>query len=107
MNDLEITASFYDLHKQGMMTANDVMQTGIDSIDKALGKGYAAKHPELIAAFMQAAISDMNNSIQTKLYCHALKQITEAMNALASEVGDLPRVTYDLFGDLMRPNRPA
>ena len=44
------------------MTAGEYLQHAIVEIDKELGDGYAAKHPELIAAFIQVAAMDFQTS---------------------------------------------
>jgi hypothetical protein len=40
---------------RGRAAAEDFLDHAIKDIDDYLGKGYAAKHPELIAAYMQTA----------------------------------------------------
>lgn len=44
--------------EQAVGTTSLYLRQAIAEIDQALGEGYAAKHPELIAGFMQAAASD-------------------------------------------------
>lgn len=51
------------LMRQAPMTANSYLMEAIASIDKALGAGYAAAHPELIASFIQASALDFGASI--------------------------------------------
>ncbi len=63
--------------RQASMTAHDYFHAAIDAIDKRLGDGYAAKHPELIAAFMQTAARDFQTSITTQ----AMQEIAEALEA--------------------------
>jgi len=49
--------------KQAAMTAHEYMRYAIHNIDSLLGKGYAAKHPELIVAFMQTCVTDYNSTM--------------------------------------------
>jgi hypothetical protein len=44
--------------EQGWMTADHYLMHAIDEIDKRLGEGFAKKHPELLAAFIQTAAID-------------------------------------------------
>jgi hypothetical protein len=53
-----ITADSYTLMQQASMTAHDYLLAAVRDIDAILGDGYAAKHPELIGAFMQTAALD-------------------------------------------------
>jgi hypothetical protein len=53
-----ITADTHTLMQQASMTADDYMGQAISRIDRHLGDGYAAKHPELIGAFIQTAALD-------------------------------------------------
>jgi hypothetical protein len=55
------------LLRQAPMTAHDYMMHAISDIDELLGKGYAAKHPELIAAYMQTAAIDFATGIAVNL----------------------------------------
>ena len=48
--------------RQAWMTASEYLQHAIVEIDKELGDGYAAKHPELITAFIQVAAMDFQTS---------------------------------------------
>lgn len=62
MLDVEITNNDYAM-RQACMTAEHYVWNGIDSIDKYLGEGYAAKHPELLAAFMRTAARDLHTTM--------------------------------------------
>ena len=53
-----VTADFATLTRQAGMTADEYLGDAIQSIDARLGAGYAAKHPELIGAFMQTCAAD-------------------------------------------------
>lgn len=46
------------LMKQAADTAGSYMARARDAIDESFGEGYAAAHPELVGAFMQAAAAD-------------------------------------------------
>jgi hypothetical protein len=50
--NLRITADADTLLRQAGHTAEHYLGDALESIDRRLGAGYAAKHPDLIAAFM-------------------------------------------------------
>lgn len=56
-------------------TAGVYLEQAIRCIDGHLGDGYAAKHPELIAAMVSAQASDFNNC----LLATAVWEVAEAM----------------------------
>jgi len=61
------------LMRQASITAHEYLTQAIARIDEDLGKGYAAEHPELIAAFMNTAVRDF-----TAMYLHqALEELAE------------------------------
>lgn len=62
MSDQTISAGFSDLMRQSWQTAHEYLIHAVENIDLELGKGYAAKHPELIAAFMQVAAVDFQTA---------------------------------------------
>jgi DNA-binding phage protein len=61
-----ITASAETLMKQAALTADYYLSQAIEDIDNRLGEGFAGKHPELIAAYMQAAAADCSAAIVAK-----------------------------------------
>jgi hypothetical protein len=62
--------------RQAPMTAHVYLLSAIDHIDQHLGKGYAAKHPELIGAFMQTAALDFGASFIVR----AIDDLTDAIS---------------------------
>jgi hypothetical protein len=67
------------LLRQAKLTAEEYFNAAVNSIDHSFGDGYAEKHPELIAAFMQVAASDMN-------YCTLAKAQSECVEYLADKI---------------------
>lgn len=51
------------LMRQASMTAQFYMLKAKADIDEMFGNGYAAKHPELVAAYMQTAARDFQAMI--------------------------------------------
>jgi len=51
----EITASWTSLMKQAPDTVEVYLQRAKEAIDESFGPGYAAKHPKLVSAFIQAS----------------------------------------------------
>lgn len=70
-----VTADGDELLKQASMTADEYFSKACVRIDKQFGNGYAEKHPELIAAFMQTAARDLHTSMTAS----ALQDIAEAI----------------------------
>ena len=61
-----ITASGDTLMRQAPATIEVYMIDAVDMIDKKFGTGYSQKHPELVAAFIQASSVDLASAIITK-----------------------------------------
>jgi len=53
---------------QAVDTAKSYMLRGQEIIDAHFGKGYAAQHPELLAAFMQTAAMDFDTWVRRMLH---------------------------------------
>ncbi|ASA53866.1 hypothetical protein GX95_04010 [Salmonella enterica subsp. enterica serovar Minnesota] len=63
-----------DIERQAVNTAAYWMERAIHEINGLFGNGYAEKHPELVAAFMQTAARD-----ETAM---GLRGIAEALESL-------------------------
>ena len=79
----DITASLDSLVKQGAMTASQYMSEAISEIDVLFGDGYAKQNPVLVAAFMQAATTDLGATVQAKVLGEALEKIGDALEEIA------------------------
>lgn len=71
------------LMKQSADTAGSYMARARAAIDESFGEGYAAAHPELVGAFMQAAAADF----QAMWIGQRLEALEEAVRDV---VADLP-----------------
>jgi hypothetical protein len=76
--DHSVTADNQTLMRQGPMTANEYLMSAIGHIDNELGEGYAAKHPELIAAFMQTSALDYGAGVIAR----AIEGVSGAIESL-------------------------
>lgn len=74
-----IEASFENLLKDATSNASQMLQQGKDEVDALFGVGFAANHPELVAAYMQAASADLNATTQAKVYGAALLEIAASL----------------------------
>lgn len=83
----QITASFDTLLGQASDTAATYLRRALHEIDELYGNGYAAKNPQLVAAFMQTAASDMTASTHNKVYGSALQEISDSLSAIADAIG--------------------
>jgi hypothetical protein len=76
---MAITASYDTLLRQAPMTAEEYLRAAVRSIDEQFEKGYAQKHPELVAAFMQVCVKDMGTSTLVVAIQEAASQIAQAL----------------------------
>lgn len=87
MTGFRVTASADHLIKQASDTAYCYLRRAVSDIDEVLGAGYAAKHPELVAAIVASATADYataNRAGQTG-------EMLDRLNELATELlGDDP-----------------
>jgi hypothetical protein len=75
-----ITADYDTLLRQAWMTAAVYMQHAATEIDAVFGKGYAAAHPELVAAFMRTAADDFRAASLGKDIGGALQALADAVD---------------------------
>jgi hypothetical protein len=71
-----------DLMRQACMTAHDYMLNARADIDKMFGAGHAAKHPELVAAYMNAAATDFAATF-------GLQSIADALSRGLEDIGNV------------------
>ena len=58
----------YKLMVEDAQTATQMhMLSGVEFIDDQFGKGYAAKHPELLAAYVQACATELSSTALVKV----------------------------------------
>ena len=81
-----VTASFTELLSQASDTAATYMRAAQREVDAQFGAGYAAKHPELVIAFMQTAASDFNASSTAKVFGASMQRISESLSAIAERL---------------------
>lgn len=78
-----ITADSQTLYEQAIGTTNDYMRHAVETIDELFGKGYATEHPELVAAYMQTAASDLAASIHGKIAERVMQRLADAVASLS------------------------
>jgi hypothetical protein len=61
-----ITASAETLMRQAPMTVALYLSEAIEAIDRKFGDGYAAKNPQLVAAFITACAQDFHTAVMAK-----------------------------------------
>jgi len=81
-----IQANADTLLRQASMTADGYLSAAIESIDKAFEKGFAKKHPELVAAYMKVAASDFNHATLAKAQAEAIETLSDSVNNLADKL---------------------
>ena len=97
-NDRTIDAGNETLLRQAPMTADEFLVSAIDYIDAKLGVGYAAKHPERIAAFMQASAIDLG----TAVIARAIESLSESLTAAIIETREALRSDHPLQGETFK-----
>ena len=75
----DVTADAMTLMRQAHMTAGEYLDHGVRDIDGAFGQGYARAHPELLAAYMRTAATDLMTAILAKEIGGAIEAVAEAM----------------------------
>lgn len=83
-----ITASFDSLLGQASDTAATYLRRAKREIDETFGEGYASKNPQLVAAFMQVAATDMSTATHAKVYGSVLRDVAEEISAVARAISD-------------------
>lgn len=78
-----ITAAFDEIHRQSMDSAETFMVRAKRKIDEEFGDGYAAAHPELVAAFMKVASEQFAVNSSGKVFGSALDRMADAIEQLA------------------------
>lgn len=84
-----ITASFLELLDQSQMTARDYLAGALEAIDDRLGDGYAAKHPQLIATYMEVAAADFRTSVTLKIMEPILARLADGVSEMVGSVDAL------------------
>jgi hypothetical protein len=74
-----ITASADELMKQAHWTAALYLERAIEDINAQLGKNAARQHPELVAAYMQAASIDLAGATIAQQIRAGLDEIAAAI----------------------------
>lgn len=65
-------------------TAKHYLYRAVDEIDKKFQKGYAEKHPELVAAFIRAAATDFATAMSLK----AAEDLVTSIDRLNERIAD-------------------
>ena len=77
-----MSASYDTLLRQAWMTADEYMHKAVRNIDELLGDGYAAKHPELIATFMEVCARDFQSGVLVKLVEDHVDSVVRALEGM-------------------------
>lgn len=79
-----IDADSATLMDQAPPTIAGYMKEGIACIDGHLGEGYAKKHPELLAAFIQGCAADFGAGLQAQ----ATQFLADAVRDVSLHLGE-------------------
>jgi hypothetical protein len=81
-----IEASFDTLFNQASDSASDYLSRARRHIDNEFGEGYAAKNPNLVAAFMQVSAADFAAATHAKVYGTAFQEISQSISSIADAI---------------------
>lgn len=95
MDKVEIRADWHKLMEDGHSSAIYYFHGAIECIDKQFGEGYSKEHPELIGAFMNAAVKDNQATIIGKC-------ILSLSDELAKENGNIAISLQNIADELSR-----
>ncbi|WP_313048078.1 hypothetical protein [Pseudomonas soli] len=84
---MAIHPDYNELVEIASRTAFDYMVAAKKNIDRTFGEGYAAAHPELVAAFMKSAGEDYNTAVMAVAVQEASDKIESALHAIADRKG--------------------
>jgi hypothetical protein len=80
MSEFRVTGSIGGMFEQSSSTASKYAYDARNAIDNVFGEGYAAKNPELVAAFMRTAAYDFRTTV-------VMAQFGEFIDRLGEELG--------------------
>ena len=82
---MSITGNYETLMRQAPDTADVYLRAAIRNIDSVFGEGYASKHPELVAAMVNASGADFNTSAFIVALQEASTRIADALERMGSQ----------------------
>lgn len=77
-----ISLSGDDLMRQAKMTAHDFLLAAVHDVDEIFGLGISREHPELVAAYVQAAAMDFGAA-------SIARHIRAGLDAIAGQIASL------------------
>lgn len=87
--EVETSMSYGHLMKKASETARDYLIHAIADVDDLLGGGAAKKHPELVAALVQAAATDYVAAMLSHRVVPELAVIAQAIDGLQESIDQL------------------
>jgi hypothetical protein len=89
-----VEAGSETLLRQASLTADHYLGYAIGCIDRRLGKGYAAKNPGLIGAFIQTSASDFGAAVVAR----AIEHIAVDLGSYIEPLHEILRTDHPLQG---------
>ena len=86
MDSPYITADYDTLSDHALNSATKCLCRARSEIDKEFGTGYAEQQPGLVAAYVSAAIAEMNAVTHAKVYGAAIRDLAESLFAVATSL---------------------
>lgn len=76
--------------RQAGESAGTLLRKAVDEIDGQFGNGFAERNPELVGAFMRAAVADSSTYAAVNHFGPALERAADALERIADGIGKLP-----------------
>lgn len=80
---MAIETDYDSMLRQSPMAVHDILLHTVSNIDDILGEGYAKAHPELIAACVNAATAEFNNSAMIVAIQEASSKVLNGLELVA------------------------
>jgi hypothetical protein len=78
--------SYETAMRQAGWTVGTYLSQAVQEIDERFGKGFAVKHPELLAACVQAQTLDFNNTCQMRALWEIAERVSDARQSVAAAI---------------------
>ena len=83
--NVRITSPYYELHERATCSVSGYLREAVGEIDAQFGRGYAAKNPTLVAAFLTATATDYSTASRSK----EAAWLIDSLGSIASSIDNV------------------
>lgn len=83
---MAVTADYETLMRQAPMTVSVYLRGAVHNIDQLFGDGYAAKHPDLVSAFISACSADFHSGMLALIVQDASAEIGSSIAEIGANI---------------------